>query len=66
MTEPFVFPISVIVWTLIAALWVYHGDEHPRVTWQGLLVCLVAGWLATLLIEGFGLYGPYAGPEPHM
>jgi hypothetical protein len=73
MTEPYVpqisFVILTLVWMLVLASKVNPRDTSPnafRVTWQTWVIAAVLGWVSTLLIEGFGLYGMFAGPEPHM
>ncbi len=66
MTEPFVFQISCIVLTLVWALVVFGGEHHVPSKARGIAFCVFMGWASSLIVEGLGLYGRYAGPEPHM
>lgn len=66
MTEPYVHVIAVAVFT-VAWLMVMYSDGHRPTSFpHALAIAIVLGWVCALLAEGFGLFGPYAGPEPHM
>ena len=73
MTEPYVpqisFVVLTLVWMLFFASKVDASDTSPnafRVTKETWVIAAVCGWVSTLIVEGLGLYGMYAGPEPHM
>jgi hypothetical protein len=62
------FAIGVALCSLIWAMYLMRApaptDIRSRV--GQVVICLALGWASMLILEGFGLIGEYAGPEPHM
>jgi hypothetical protein len=63
------FFIGVALASMAWACYILDHPETPAVSHaraKQVVICIVLGWVTVLLLEGFGLFGPYAGPEPHM